>query len=68
MSSREFDMERFNLKALNEVEGKEQYQVRISNRFAAFENLDDVDINRHDIQFVNTRKHSERETHIQLNS
>jgi hypothetical protein len=32
---------------LNEVEGKEQYQVEISNRFAALENLDDdVDINR----------------------
>jgi ABC-type cobalamin/Fe3+-siderophores transport system ATPase subunit len=29
-------MERFNLKKLNEVEGKEQYRVEISNRFAAF--------------------------------
>jgi hypothetical protein len=34
-------MERFNLKKLNEVEGKEQCQVEISNRFAALENLDD---------------------------
>jgi hypothetical protein len=32
-------MERFNLKKLNEVEGKEQYRVEISNRFAALENL-----------------------------
>jgi hypothetical protein len=40
-------MERFNLKKLNEVEGKEQYHVEISNRFAALENLDAaVDINR----------------------
>jgi hypothetical protein len=40
-------MGRFNLKRLNEVEGKEQYRVEISNRFAALENLDtDVDINR----------------------
>jgi uncharacterized metal-binding protein YceD (DUF177 family) len=40
-------MERFNLKKLKEVEGKEQYHVEISNRFAALENLyDDVDINR----------------------
>jgi hypothetical protein len=31
-------MERFNLKILNEVEGKEQYCVEISNRFAALEN------------------------------
>jgi hypothetical protein len=36
-----FYMERFNLKKLNEVEGKEQYWVEISNRFAASENLDD---------------------------
>jgi hypothetical protein len=40
-------MERFNHKKLNEVEGKEQYRVDISNRFAALENLDtEVDINR----------------------
>jgi hypothetical protein len=40
-------MERFNLKKLNEAEGKEQYQVEISNRFTALENLDtEVDINR----------------------
>jgi hypothetical protein len=32
-------MERFNLKKLNEVKGKEQYRVEISNRFAALENL-----------------------------
>jgi hypothetical protein len=38
-------MERFNLK-LNEVEGKDQYRVEISNRFAALENLDtEVDVN-----------------------
>jgi hypothetical protein len=35
------------LKKLNEIEGKEQYHVEISNRFASLENLDDeVDINR----------------------
>jgi hypothetical protein len=33
-------MERFNLKKLNEIEGKEQYLVEISNRFATLENLD----------------------------
>jgi hypothetical protein len=31
-------MERFNLKKLNEVEGKEQYHVEISNMFVALEN------------------------------
>jgi hypothetical protein len=41
-------MERFNFKKLNEVEGKEQYRVEISNRFAALEDLhDEVGINRH---------------------
>jgi hypothetical protein len=39
-------MERFNLKKLNDVEGKEQFRVEVSNRFAALEDLDaEVDIN-----------------------
>jgi hypothetical protein len=33
------DMERFNLKNLNEREVKEQYQVTIKSKFAALENL-----------------------------
>jgi hypothetical protein len=33
-------MERFNLKKLNEVEGKQQFHVEVSNRFAALEDLD----------------------------
>jgi hypothetical protein len=41
-----FHMERFNLKKLNEVEGKEQFRVEVSNRFAALEALDtEVEIN-----------------------
>jgi hypothetical protein len=32
-------LERFKLKKLNEVEGKEQYRVEISNSFAALENF-----------------------------
>jgi hypothetical protein len=40
-------LERFDLKKLNEVEGKEQYHVEISSTFAALGNLDtEVDINR----------------------
>jgi hypothetical protein len=40
-------MERFNLKKLNKVEGKQQYHVEISNSFAPLKNLDDkVDNNR----------------------
>jgi hypothetical protein len=42
-----FQVARFNLKKLNEVDGKDQYHVENSYRFAALENLDtDVDINR----------------------
>jgi CTP-dependent riboflavin kinase len=41
------NMERFNLKQLNEKKVKEQYQVTIKSKFAALENLDDNgDINR----------------------
>jgi hypothetical protein len=36
--AQKFDMDRFNLKKLNVVEVIEQYQVKLSNRFAAFEN------------------------------
>jgi hypothetical protein len=41
-----FHIGRFNFKKLNEVEGKEQYHVEVSKRFAALEDLDaEVDIN-----------------------
>jgi hypothetical protein len=40
------DMQRFDLTKLNDAEVKEQYQVKITNRFAALENFDDnVDMN-----------------------
>jgi hypothetical protein len=40
-------METFNLKKLNEVQGKEQHRVDISDRFAALEHLDvEADIKR----------------------
>jgi hypothetical protein len=41
-----FDLERFDLKKLDDVEVKEKCQVEISNRFAALESLDEsFDIN-----------------------
>jgi hypothetical protein len=41
-----FDLERFDLKRLNEVEVKEEYQVETTNRFSALESLDEsFDIN-----------------------
>jgi len=42
-----FGGERFNLRKLNELEVTKQYQIEITNRFAALENFsDDEDINR----------------------
>jgi hypothetical protein len=44
--SHRFHKTRSNLKKLNEVEGKEQFCVEVSNRFAALEDLDaEVEIN-----------------------
>jgi hypothetical protein len=37
--SHTFDMKRFNLKKSNDVEGKKQFRVKVSNRFAALEDL-----------------------------
>jgi hypothetical protein len=46
-AAQKFDGERFNLRKLNELEVKEKYQIEITNRFAALENLIvDEDINR----------------------
>ena len=42
----EIDLERFNLKKLNELEVRKQYQIEITNRFTALENLSvGLDIN-----------------------
>jgi glycine betaine/choline ABC-type transport system substrate-binding protein len=38
-AAQKFDAERFNLKKLSELEFRNQYQIKISNRFAALENL-----------------------------
>ena len=47
-------MERFNLKQLSEMEVRKQFQIELSNRFAALENLNDSkDINR---AWENTKK------------
>jgi hypothetical protein len=44
--SQRFHTERFYLKKLNDVEGKEQFHIEVSNRFAALEDLDaEVEIN-----------------------
>jgi hypothetical protein len=40
-------IERFNIKKLSEIEGKEQYHIEISNRFTASDKIDtEVDVNK----------------------
>jgi hypothetical protein len=53
---KKMDMERFNLKKLNELEVKEQYRVTIKNKFAALEYLED----NGDISTVEYRTLAER--------
>jgi hypothetical protein len=44
--SHRFHMEKFHLKKLHEVEGKDQYHIEVLNRCAGLEDLDtEMDIN-----------------------
>jgi hypothetical protein len=46
-AAQKFDAERFNVRQLNELEVWKQYQIEITNRFTALENVSDgEDINR----------------------
>ena len=46
-AAKKFDGERLNLRKLNELKVREQYQIEITDWFAALENLnDEEDINR----------------------
>ena len=46
-AAQRFERQRFNLRKINEPEVREQYQIKITNRFAALENMNDYeDINR----------------------
>ena len=38
-AAQEFELERFTLKQLSELEVRKQYQIKTSNKFAASENL-----------------------------
>ena len=40
-AAQKFVGERFKLRKLNELEGRKEYQIEITNRFAAFENFSD---------------------------
>jgi hypothetical protein len=68
-TSQKFNMERFNLKKLNDVEGKKQFHIEVSNRFGALEDLDtEVDTNsawetiRENIEILNLRSISHGST------
>ena len=46
-AAQRFDRERFNLRELNELKVRKQFQIEITNRFAALENLnEEEDVNR----------------------
>jgi len=46
-AAQNFDMDRFNLRMLNELKVRKKYRIKISNSFAALENLSDrEDMNR----------------------
>ena len=46
-AAQRFDRQRFNFRKLNEPDVRKQYQIEITNKFAALENLnDDEDVNR----------------------
>jgi hypothetical protein len=46
-TAQKFGEKRFNLKKLNDLDVRKQYQIEITNRFAALENLNvDEDVNR----------------------
>ena len=46
-AAQRLDRQRFNLSKLNDLEVRKQYQIDITNRFAALENMnEDEDINR----------------------
>ena len=46
-AAQRFGSQRFNLRKFNETEVREQYQIKITKRFAALENAnDDEEVNR----------------------
>jgi len=46
-AAQKYDGERLNLRKLNELDVRKEYQIEITNRFASLENLSDVDdVNR----------------------
>ena len=62
-ATQKFDGERFNLRKQNDLEVRQQYQIEITNRFAALESLsDDDNINRTWENLKKNIKTSDRES------
>jgi hypothetical protein len=61
-AAQKFDGERINLRKLNELEVRKQYQIEITNRFAALENLSDGE------DIIRARKNTKRISKPQLTS
>jgi len=57
-------VERFNLRKLNEMEVRKQYQTEISNRFAAVENLSDSEDTKYTKENIKTSAKGSRYAHI----
>jgi len=55
-AAQKFDMGKSNLRKLNELEVRKQYQIEITNRFAAWENLNDCDTHKWGLRKTLTRK------------
>jgi hypothetical protein len=49
-ASQKFDMERFNLRKLNGLEVRKQYQIEITNRFAAIKTLAKKSLGLHELK------------------
>jgi hypothetical protein len=43
LTTKEFDIQKFNLTKLNEAKGEDGYQAKVLNKFSALENLDDYE-------------------------
>jgi hypothetical protein len=57
-------VERFNLRKLNEMEVRKQYQTEISNRFATVENLSDSEDTKYTKENIKTSAKDSRYAHI----
>jgi len=62
---RKFNVERFNLRKLNELEVKKEYHIKISNSSAVLENLNDSEeINRSEKNIKGNIQTSDKDSRV----